>query len=91
VRIIDVQMILYICLNKNMSSALKYIIDDNGHKTSVLVPVKTWENLNEKYKKLNKKLAVLTGIQQGLLEVKESRIKGKSLQTLSDFLSEDNS
>ncbi|MDB4904168.1 MAG: hypothetical protein JWQ63_3449 [Mucilaginibacter sp.] len=74
-----------------MSSALKYIIDDNGHKTSVLVPVKTWENLNEKYKKLNKKLAILMGIQQGLLEVKESRVKGKSLQTLSDFLSEDNS
>ena len=74
-----------------MSSALKYIIDDNGHKTSVLVPVKTWEHLNEKYKKLNKKLTVLTGIQQGLLEVKESRTKGKSLQTLSDFLSEDNS
>jgi tRNA/tmRNA/rRNA uracil-C5-methylase (TrmA/RlmC/RlmD family) len=74
-----------------MSSAIKYIIDDNGHKTSVLVPVKTWENLNEKYKKLNKKLAILMGIQQGLLEVKESRVKGKSLQTLSDFLSEDNS
>ena len=74
-----------------MSSALKYIIDDNGHKTTVLVPVKTWEDLNEKYKKLNKKLAVLTGIKQGLLEVKESRTKGKSLQTLSDFLSEDNS
>jgi len=74
-----------------MSSALKYLIDDNGYKTSVLVPVKTWEDLNEKYKKLNKKLAVLTGIQQGFLEVKESRAKGKSLQTLSDFLSEDNS
>ncbi|WP_295674262.1 hypothetical protein [uncultured Mucilaginibacter sp.] len=74
-----------------MSSALKYIIDDNGRKTGVLVPVKTWENLNEKYKKLNKKLAILTGIQQGLLEVKESRTNGKSLQTLSSFLSEDNS
>jgi hypothetical protein len=74
-----------------MSSALKYLIDDKGHKTSVLVPVKAWEDLNEKYKKLNKKLAVLTGIQQGLLEVKESRKNGKSLQTLSDFLSEDNS
>jgi len=74
-----------------MSSALKYIIDDKGHKTSVLVPVKTWEDLNERYKKLNKKLAVLTGIQQGLAEVKESRANGKSLQTLSDFLSEDNS
>ena len=68
-----------------MSSALKYIIDDNGHKTTVLVPVKTWENLNEKYRKLNKKLAILTGIQQGISEVKESRKKGKNLQTLSDF------
>ncbi|HEY4326970.1 MAG TPA: hypothetical protein VGN20_23490 [Mucilaginibacter sp.] len=74
-----------------MSSTLKYIIDDDGHKTSVLVPLKTWEDLNEKYKKLNKKLAVLTGIQHGITEVKESRKKGKSLQTLSDFLSEDNS
>jgi len=59
-----------------MSSALKYIIDDNGHKTSVLVPVKTWENLNEKYRKLNKKLTILTGIQQGgISEVKESKKK----------------
>lgn len=74
-----------------MSTALKYIIDDNGHKTSVLVPVKTWEDLNEKYKKLNKKLAILTGIRQGLTEVKESRLNGKSLRTLSDFLSEGNS
>jgi len=74
-----------------MSSAFKYIVDDKGHKTSVLVPVKTWEDLNEKYKKLNKKLAILTGIQNGLQEVKESKQKGKSLQTLSDFLSESSS
>jgi hypothetical protein len=74
-----------------MSTALKYIIDENGHKTSVLVPLKTWEDLNEKYKKLNKKLAILTGIQEGINEVKESRANGKSLQTLSDFLSENNS
>jgi hypothetical protein len=74
-----------------MSTALKYIIDDKGHKTSVLVPVKTWDDLNEKYKKLNKKLAILTGIQESIAEVKEQRSKGKSLQTLSDFLSESNS
>ncbi|GAC1301287.1 MAG: hypothetical protein NVSMB24_03800 [Mucilaginibacter sp.] len=74
-----------------MSLALKYIIDDKGHKTSVLVPVKTWDELNDKYKKLNKKLAILTGIQQGIIEVKEHRSKGKSLQTLSDFLGESNS
>ena len=74
-----------------MSTALKYIVDDSGRKTSVLVPVKTWNELNEKYKKLNKKLAILTGIQQGITEVKEHRSKGTSLQTLSDFLSESNS
>ena len=74
-----------------MSSALKYIVDDNGHKTSVLVPVKTWEDLNERYKKLSRKLAILTGIENGLLEVKEARTKGKDLQTLSDFLNEGNS
>ncbi len=72
-----------------MASALKYVIDDNGHKTSVLVPVKTWEDLNEKYKKLHKKLAVLTGIQEGLQEVRESKTNGNKLQTLTDFLSED--
>jgi len=26
-----------------MASALKYIVDENGDKTSVLVPLKTWE------------------------------------------------
>jgi hypothetical protein len=49
------------------------------------------DELNDKYKKLNKKLAILTGIQQGIIEVKKHRSKGKNLQTLSDFLSESNS
>lgn len=74
-----------------MSSAIKYILDDDGHKTSVLVPVKTWEDMNARYKKLSKKLAVLTGIRDGIIEVKQSRVKGEPLQTLSDFLSESNS
>jgi hypothetical protein len=42
-------------------------------------------------KKLNKKLAILTGIQEGIAEVKEERLKGKRLQTLSHFLRESNS
>jgi hypothetical protein len=74
-----------------MSTTLKYIVDDKGHKTSVLVPVKTWNQLNDKYQKLTKKLSVLTGIQNGLKEVLEGKKSGKSLQTLSDFLNESNS
>jgi hypothetical protein len=47
--------------------------------------------MSGKYKKLKKKLVVLTGIQKGIQEVKKSRKTGRHLQTLSDFLSESNS
>ena len=74
-----------------MSNALKYMIDEKGDKTSVLVPLKTWEKINQEYTKLQKKLKVLTGIKAGLNEVKEARKSGKKLQTLKDFLRESNS
>lgn len=38
-----------------MPEGLKYLVDDNGHRTSVLVPVKIWEDLNNDYQKLQKK------------------------------------
>jgi len=69
-----------------MSSALKYIVDDDGQKTSVLVPVKVWENLNANYLKLQNKLNVLNGINTGLTEVIVAKKSGKKLQTLKDFL-----
>jgi len=69
-----------------MASALKYIVDDKGHKQSVLVPVKTWTDLNEKYRKLNKKLSILTGIERSFKEIEQAKQSGKELQSLSDFL-----
>ena len=74
-----------------MASALKYIVDDKGHKQSVLVPLKLWTELNEKYRKLNKKLSIFTGIEDGLKEIEEAKRSGKQLQSLSDFLDEDHS
>ena len=74
-----------------MASALKYMIDEKGHKISVLVPLKTWERINQEYNKLQNKLKILTGIKEGLNEVKEARKSGKKLQTLKDFLRESNS
>lgn len=71
-----------------MAVALKYIIDEKGEKTSVLVPLKTWNNLNDKYQKLQKKLEILTGIEDAVDEIKAARNKGKKLQSLSDFLNE---
>lgn len=74
-----------------MAGALKYMIDENGEKTSVLVPIRTWEKINQEYTKLQNKLKVFTGINQGLSELKEARKSGKKLQTLKDFLRESNS
>ena len=69
-----------------MAEALRYIVDDSGEKTSVLVPLKVWEKLNNDYKKLQHKMAVFNSIQMGLDELKKTTQNGKQLQTLSDFL-----
>ncbi|MFI5196551.1 MAG: hypothetical protein ACHQD8_05630 [Chitinophagales bacterium] len=74
-----------------MEKALKYVVDDKGNKSSVLVAISTWDDLNDKYNKLAKKVSILTGIQKGLKEVAEARKSGKKLQTLKDFLNESNS
>jgi hypothetical protein len=50
------------------------------------VPVKVWEDLNANYQKLQNKLNVLGGIQEGLKEVQVARKTGRKLQTLKDFL-----
>ena len=73
-----------------MESALKYLVDDKGKKSSVVVSVGAWEELNDKYNKLLKKVTILTGIQKGLEEVVDARRSGKKLQTLKDFLHESN-
>lgn len=74
-----------------MAGALKYMVDENGEKTSVLVPIRTWEKINKEYTQLQNKLKVFTSINEGLSEIKEARKSGKKLQTLKDFLRESNS
>lgn len=73
-----------------MQLALKYIVDQKGTTTSVLVPLKTWEKLQKDYTKLQKKIEIFDGIKQGLIEVSEAKKTGKKLQTLKSFLSESN-
>ena len=74
-----------------MASALKYMVDENGQKTSVLVPIKTWAKINEDFNKLQNKLNFIVGLKDALQEVKSARKTGKKLQTLKDFLRESNS
>jgi hypothetical protein len=73
-----------------MAVAFKYMVDEKGDKTSVLVPIKTWQKINSDYALLQNKLKVLTGIKAGLAEVKQAKKTGKKLQPLKDFLRESN-
>lgn len=71
-----------------MPNTLKYMINDKGAKTAVLVPLKVWERINDNHNKLQNKIRVLTGIRNSLKEVRDFKEKGKELETLNEFLSE---
>jgi hypothetical protein len=73
-----------------MAHPVKYIVNENGQKTSVLVPLTTWTKINTDFTKLQNKLQVLLGIKSAFSEVKSAKKSGKELQTLKDFLRESN-
>jgi hypothetical protein len=69
-----------------MPDTLKYIVNESGQKTSVLVPVKMWEDLNSNYQNLQNKLSVFASIKEGLKEVKNAKKNRRKLETLKEFL-----
>jgi len=73
-----------------MPAALKYMIDEKGATTSVLVPLKTWNKLNKDFLNLQKKMDVFSSIKDGLAEIKVAKKAGKKLTTLKEFLNESN-
>ena len=74
-----------------MATTFKYMIDEKGDKHSVVVPIKTWQKLNENYRKLQNKINTLTGIKNGLAEIREAGKKRTTFQSLKGFLHESNS
>jgi len=71
-----------------MAAPIQYIIDNDGHKKSVVIPFEQWEEITQRYERLHNKVQVLTGITKAIKEVKKARETGKPLQTLADFLHE---
>lgn len=69
-------------------SDIQYYTNQQGEKTSVIVPYQEWLNLNEQLEALRAKLNTIVGIQEALQEVRQARKTGKKLQTLSEFLHE---
>ena len=71
-----------------METAIQFIVNGKGTKTSVVVPIKNWNRLNTDYIKLKNKLEVLSGIKSGLEEIKRAKKQGVELQNLNEFLNE---
>lgn len=74
-----------------MSNSIKYMIDESGSKTSAIVPIRTWEKINEDFQKLQNKVNLLIGLKAALLETNEAKQKRRKMQTLKNFLNESNS
>ena len=67
---------------------INYIIDEKGNQSAVVVPIKQWEKLMDRYSKMKNKLEVLTGLEEAIDEVnsiKEGKMQAKSL---TEFLDE---
>ena len=71
-----------------MITDIQYCTDAKGNKTAVIVPVKDWEKFNSRYESLQKKVRILTGVQEAVNEVKASRRHGEKLLTLTEFINE---
>ena len=82
---------LQIKYSKVMDAKIQYHTDDTGKKTRVSVSIEEWKKRNARLRNLQTKLRVLTGIRDGLREVKAARKTGENLQKLSDFIHESRS
>jgi hypothetical protein len=67
----------------SMATTVKYIIGSKGEKESVLVPIKTWNKLNENIIKLQRKIEALQDSQPKFRKEKSVlRIEKKSINKL---------
>ena len=75
-------------MQKNYIMNLQYVVNNIGERVSAIVPVSELETLLKKCRKLEAKVDVLIGIQNGFKELKTVKQNGSELQTLEDFLNE---
>lgn len=67
-------------------SNLQYITDESGNRKAVLIPIQEWEEHRDEIEKLKRKIEVMSGIQDAVLEVKEVRAGRKKAKTLREML-----
>jgi len=71
-----------------LSIPFQYVTDSQGNQVAVQISVQDWDLLQKQVTDLHRKLEILQGIREAVLEVWEARQSEKKLQTLNDFLDE---
>jgi PHD/YefM family antitoxin component YafN of YafNO toxin-antitoxin module len=71
-----------------MENHIQYIVDNQGHKKSVVVPYNEWESLQREKELLLNKIKFLEELKDSVDEVKEALGGKKKTKALSDFLDE---
>jgi hypothetical protein len=67
---------------------LQYVTNTEGVPVAVQIPLLEWEKLMQELGELRRKIEVLQGIKEGIIEVRKARKEKRKLQTLTDFLNE---
>ncbi len=65
---------------------LQYVTNTEGVPVAVRIPLLEWEKLMQELGELRRKIEVLQGIKEGIIEVRKARKEKRKLQTLTDFL-----
>jgi hypothetical protein len=65
---------------------LQYVTNTEGVPVAVQIPLLEWEKLMQELGELRRKIEVLQGIKEGIIEVRKARKEKRKLQTLTDFL-----
>ncbi len=67
---------------------LRYLTDNKGSKTAVVIPIKEWEKYNKNLNELHQMLKLKYSLKTGLTEASKSISSKKKLITLKDFIDE---
>ena len=69
-----------------MKSTVKYLTNEAGERTAVVVAYAEWEKLQRRQQQLRQKLQIMQGISAGFAEVKGAQRAGQPLPSLRKFL-----
>lgn len=73
---------------KKLIMKTTYLVDTEGKKIAVQIPIEEWKLVEEDLKKIRKKNEILKELKESIIEVRTAHKEGRKLKTIEDFLDE---